>query len=778
MNTFTQRKTNWKYLLTGIVLVIFLSGGVLWYVMKTEISPREFPEIKQPKKPEKIEKISKAPTIAGLLSDPGLKEAEEVKVVGKYAYVVGGGLRIIDISNPRNPVIVSSVDLPGVGISIQDKYAYIVGSSILTIVDISYPVSPKIITSFQDLKLPRDLQDIEVRDKYAYIIENNWKSLIIVDISDIKKPKIISSVRISKEKYGFTLKKIFLLENYCYIVCSRGFTIIDISDPQNPKKLSFLSDRRLSGASDVVISKKYAYLITQNNVLAIIDISVPSAPSIANLLEDERFWLGEKIYIVGEYAYTIGRNTLTIIDVSDPALPKIITSIFDPKFEGAEDLYVSGRYGYIIAPEIQAFIVIDFKGEIIFKGKPIPVLSKEILKLEEKFIKEDEREIVFFQNGNIWVVSKDLKKKYKLTEEEYKKIVRKEKNYWIEDGQLFKKDKEGKIKILVGKDEMEEKFLDLSFWEMESFSYLKGKVLNFSLSTDKEYIAYETLEGYTGCCLAPPTLPVTSIWIMRNNGTRKVEIEKPPLAGEVIEEWGWIPNTHIIFARLTEPDAGSPPPFYKFGVDGKCLGTFEGFPLFSPDGTKMADVNVWKEEIGVAILEKGEIKERKVILKGKTPFVGSASQILQWSENSSLLLVRGVEEVFLFDSKGEMIFKQGFPDAEEIENVILSPDNKYVGGIYLLKKERVKVFFFINLLTKEKREFKFPKMEDYSGTINIYPQFFSKENRFYYLIEVKKELKNKPGHWTVESSQLWAVDVNTWKNYKIAENVSHIIKIP
>ena len=776
MNTFTQRKINWRYLLTGIVLAIFLSGGVLWYLMKTEILPSEFSEIKQPKK---LEKISKTPTIAGLLNDPRLKGSEEVKVIGKYTYVVGGGLRVIDISNPRNPVIVSSIDFPGVGISIQDKYAYIVGSSILTIVDISYPVSPKVITSFQDLKLPRDFQDIEVRDKYAYIIDNNWKALIIVDISDIKKPKIISSIRISKEEYGFALKKIFLLENYCYIVSSRGLTIIDISDPQNPKKLSSLSDRKLSDASDVFISKKYAYLITQNNILAIIDISVPSAPSIANLLQEERFWLGEKIYMVREYAYTIGRNALTIIDVSDPTLPKIITSIFDPKFEGAKDLCVSGRYGYIIAPEIQAFVVIDFKGEIVFEGRPIPVLSKEILELEEKFIKEDEREIAFFQNGNIWVIGKDLKRKYKLTEEEYKKIVRKEKNYWIEDGQLFKKNKEGKIKILVGKDEMEEKFLDLSFWKMESFSYLKGKVLNFSLSTDKEYIAYETLEGYTGCCLAPPTFPVTSIWIMKNDGTGKVEIEKPPLAGEVIEEWGWIPNTHMIFTRLTEPDAGFPPPFYKFGIDGKCLGSFEGlFPLFSPDGTKMAYLDAWEKEVGLATLKKGEVKEKKVILKDKIPFVGSPSRILQWSEDGNLLLVRGVEEVFLFDSKGEIVFKQRFPDAEEIENVILSPDNKYLGGIYLLKKERVKVFFFINLLTKEKKEFKFPKMEDYSGTISIYPQFFSKENRFYYLIEVKKELKNKPHHWMVESFQLWVVDVNTWKNYKIAENVSHVIKIP
>ena len=777
MNIFTQGKTNWKHILIVLILVIFVGGGVLWYAVKPEIPFTEFPKIEEL---EKIKEITKPPTIAGLLNDPKLKEAEEVEVVGKYAYVIGGeGLIIIDISNLRNPTIVSSIDISGVGISILDEYAYIVGSSILTIVDISNPASPKIIIAFQDPKLPRGLQDIQVKGEYAYIINNNnWpelvmQELVIVDVSDLKNPEIVSSIVVSKERYGFHLKKIFLSENYCYIVSWSGgddaLTIIDISNPKNPKKLSSLSDGKLWQAMNIFVSGKYAYIITGNNILAIIDISDSTVPSIVNLIEDKKFGFGRKVYVLDKYAYVIGREALTIINISNPTAPEIITSISDLKFEGARDLYVSGRYGYIIAPDTQAFVVVDFKGEIIFEGKPISILSKDVLEFEEKFVKENEREIAFLQDGNIWVISKDLKKKYKISEEEYKAIIGKEENYWIEGGELFKKDEEGKIKILVSKEKMEEKILDMSFWEMESFSYLKGEVMSFSLSPDGKYIAYETLEGYTACCLAPPTLPITSIWIMRNDGSRKVEIEKPPMAGELVGEWGWIPNSQMIFVRLTYSDAGFPSPFYKFGANGKYLGRFEGFPLFSPDGTKMAETDVWGEEISIVTLEKGEIKERKVILKGKTPFVGAASQILQWSEDSSLLLVRGIDEVFLFNSRGQMIFEQEFPDAEKVQNVILSPDNKYLGGVYMLKKERIEIFFFINLLTDEKKEFKLPKFEDYSGTINIYPQFFSEENRLYYLIELKGEHP---------INQLWVVDINTWENYKIAENVSQVVKVP
>jgi hypothetical protein len=87
-----------------------------------------------------------SPTEVGFLDTPGW--AYSVAVSGSVAYVADGdgGLRVIDVSDPSNPVELGFYDTPGSpgDIVIEAGYAYVAdgGSGGLRVFDISSPGSP------------------------------------------------------------------------------------------------------------------------------------------------------------------------------------------------------------------------------------------------------------------------------------------------------------------------------------------------------------------------------------------------------------------------------------------------------------------------------------------------------------------------------------------------------------------------------------------------------------------------------------------------------------
>lgn len=84
-----------------------------------------------------------APIETGFYDTPG--RADNLAVVGHYAYVADGDLRIVDVSNPIAPAEVGFYDVPGMlstpHVAIQGPYAYITGQGI-RVLDISEPGAP------------------------------------------------------------------------------------------------------------------------------------------------------------------------------------------------------------------------------------------------------------------------------------------------------------------------------------------------------------------------------------------------------------------------------------------------------------------------------------------------------------------------------------------------------------------------------------------------------------------------------------------------------------
>ena len=106
------------------------------------------------------------------ITDFELPGAGSIVVHGQYAYVSGGGgLQIIDVSNPDTPVVVNVVPGGGgSGLVYSGGYVYGGGgTSGLVIVDVDPSESAFVLTT---VPTPGNAGAVAVSDGYAYVIDD------------------------------------------------------------------------------------------------------------------------------------------------------------------------------------------------------------------------------------------------------------------------------------------------------------------------------------------------------------------------------------------------------------------------------------------------------------------------------------------------------------------------------------------------------------------------------------------------------------------------------
>ncbi len=157
--------------------------------------------------------------IAGAGAPPGgnwLWGPERAFVRGNYAYVAvysENALTIINVSNPAIPTFAGSVqtDAAGwlsraAGVFVRGNYAYVAATSLgasgfLTIIDISNPAAPALVSTIQGAGAPpggnwlRGACDVIIRDNYAYVVATTDTALTIIDISNPLVPVFTGSIQ-------------------------------------------------------------------------------------------------------------------------------------------------------------------------------------------------------------------------------------------------------------------------------------------------------------------------------------------------------------------------------------------------------------------------------------------------------------------------------------------------------------------------------------------------------------------------------------------------------
>ncbi len=234
---------------------------------------------------------------------------------GTLAYVAAGkaGLKVIDISDPRTPVIVRSVPTAGEAgaVAILSNCLYVAdGASGLLIFDVSNPALPVLIGSFDT---PGTAFGLTIFGRHAYVADGG-QGLRIIDISDPSSPVSVSrcvtedarDVRVSNNEA-------------CVADGTGGLKIIDVSSPAAP-----VNDRSLNTAGIAValsLSGGYAFLADGFNGLRIIDTSYPYTVAAV-----PSFDFTSDVSLAGGYAYVADRSTVQVLDIAAADEPKRVAA--------------------------------------------------------------------------------------------------------------------------------------------------------------------------------------------------------------------------------------------------------------------------------------------------------------------------------------------------------------------------------------------------------------------------------------------------------------------
>ena len=327
--------------------------------------------------------VSLSGLMVGSIVDPqNLNEPEDVLVYKGYAYVPnrdGNDVAIIDISNSKQPKIVSSILHPEMldvfGTYAEGGYFYAVSMSNqrLIVTNISDPEKPKVISTISiggkgnfnesyDSYHTR-LRKITVDDGYAYVTHSNEGRLYIIDVKDPYHPEILSYLETTDG--GFA---VFIDGNYAYLGgCGPGESVVvaDISDKKNPKLVKRIYDEEiLSCTCD--FSKKGNYLYATgygDDTFLTFDISNPKDVKLVSVYQHPYMLGPGRLVVKDNVAFVINskNDSMCSIDISNPISPVMNYIVTDRLLDRIYGIDYEGDYIYLAGRDAKSFVVLKPK---------------------------------------------------------------------------------------------------------------------------------------------------------------------------------------------------------------------------------------------------------------------------------------------------------------------------------------------------------------------------------------------------------------------------------
>ena len=272
----------------------------------------------------------------------GLGDSMDATVVGDTLYVIGRGwLHVADISDPREPIVLGSLD--GLGntrqVEVHCDVAYVTAREDgLFIVDVRQPAAPTLLCHYDSVELATG---IALSGDVAFVACRT-AGVELVDISNPRRPHHLSTVR-TGEAQSVAARNGFL---YAGVWGSRELVVCDVSKPYRPV---VVARAPLDGYGDgVTVRGDYCFVATGHHArrwrredgedsphfgrghgLEIFDIRQPSKPDFVSRIKTPRFYrIGMDMWdvmVVDDYAFLGDTyNGVFVVDISDVENPRFM----------------------------------------------------------------------------------------------------------------------------------------------------------------------------------------------------------------------------------------------------------------------------------------------------------------------------------------------------------------------------------------------------------------------------------------------------------------------
>ena len=177
---------------------------------------------------------------------------------------------------------------------------------------------------------------VDARGDYAY--HGEGMGLTVLNVSDPTHPQRLSHLPLPQIVYGIKVSG-----HYAYVADGdAGLYIVDISDPVNPAEVSHLDTP--GWVYDVDVSNNYVYAADGTGGLRIINVLDPANPVEIGTYVPPAPALG--IRVVGGYAYLANEvSGLRIVSLADVGNPTLISQVDTPGI--AQDVDIAGTYACV-----------------------------------------------------------------------------------------------------------------------------------------------------------------------------------------------------------------------------------------------------------------------------------------------------------------------------------------------------------------------------------------------------------------------------------------------
>ncbi|MFA5165972.1 MAG: tail fiber domain-containing protein [Candidatus Paceibacterota bacterium] len=286
---------------------------------------------------------------------------EEVFIASNFAYTAASsGMHIIDISNPKAPVLAGFYATPSTtkSIYVSGKYAYLgvskgTGVGGLYVIDISSSTNPVLTGNVAVNTGSNHVFDIVVRGKYAYLAADG-DGLKIVDISNPASPAVVGTYYSAgpTNPSGYAAG-VYVSGKYAYLadlsdgLDNGGMKIIDISDPTSPT-LAANYDLGARSVNNIIVNGRYAYLSIYNftnGELQIVDIASSTAPFLTSKYADNLIY---DVALSGKTAFVADwTGGVVALDISGADLPTLNAGNIETSFANITENAVVANSLYV-----------------------------------------------------------------------------------------------------------------------------------------------------------------------------------------------------------------------------------------------------------------------------------------------------------------------------------------------------------------------------------------------------------------------------------------------
>ena len=239
--------------------------------------------------------ISKALEPRQIWTNPGIRGGRQMRIAGNLLYLTAreNGLWILDLSEPSKPKVLTRFDTTelATGLAVAGKYAFITeriyGTEIL---DCSNPKNPRHAGFIRG----GEIQSAAVRGNLLFGGSWGGGSVIVWDISDAARPKLLSTFRLNGFGDGVAVSGNLLYAATGMHAKSgpeatrphngHGLEIINFADPRSPKRLGHIRfpARKVKyfDSWSVSVDGTRAYVTDTNNGVFVVNAANPEKPEL------------------------------------------------------------------------------------------------------------------------------------------------------------------------------------------------------------------------------------------------------------------------------------------------------------------------------------------------------------------------------------------------------------------------------------------------------------------------------------------------------------------